>query len=398
MARISGTALGDVLQGSVDPVTNLAASDEVFGNGGIDRFVLAQPAGLYSIGYNPATSRYRIVGPEGTDLLSGVELLQTAAALIPLAAAIMVGEPVFDGAISPGPSNGDDRLQGSAGVDYLNGASGHDRIGGGAGNDWLFGSLGRDTLLGGAGDDHLHGQTGNDALYGGAGDDLLRGDLLGETGNDLLSGGEGSDELRGGLGDDFLDGGDGNDWLTGALGGDVLRGGTGNDLLVGDQYTSRHYQIEINPAAPPNDDVLLGGDGSDVLVGGPGADVLVGGQGKDRFIVTGITESTIVAPDLILDFGGTAASAIAGAIDYSLLGHDRDVIDVSEIDAVAGTPLNEAFEVIGATAFSSAGQLRYGSDGVVSYIEGNVNEDLAADFRIEVKLLNYTFTAFDFVL
>ena len=47
---------------------------------------------------------------------------------------------------------------------------------------------------------------------------------------------------------------------------------------------------------------------------------------------------------------------------------------------------------------TAAGQLRYQASGAVTLIEGEVNGDGAADFRIQVNIANYSFSAFDFVL
>lgn len=402
MATITGADGADTLIGGVDSIGQPEA-DLVLGKAGIDRFVLTKAIGAYSVRYVPATARYRIVGPDGNDVLSGVELLLlSSGGLLPLAGLIDLADPVFIGLSSPGTTAGGDLLRGTIYADFINGGAGNDQIAGGKGNDWLFGASGSDTLFGGEGNDSLDGQAGNDQLFGGNGDDLLRGDLIGISGNDLLSGGGGNDELRGLLGDDFLDGGEGDDKLTGGFGSDVLRGGTGNDLLIGDQYTHRYYQSSVDPDGPSNDDVLIGGEGADSLMGGVGADVLAGGGGKDNFVFTGLADSTVTAPDLILDFGGAAVAAATQqgtVVDAMMVGHDRDRIDLSEIDAVTDTrSVNDAFDFIGTAAFSAAGQLRYGSDGTTSFVEGNMDSDLAADFRIELTLINYRFTIFDFIL
>ena len=63
-------------------------------------------------------------------------------------------------------------------------------------------------------------------------------------------------------------------------------GGSGNDLLIG------------NAAA--ND--LLGGAGNDILYGGGGGDTLWGGAGADTFVFGAASDSTMTAPDWIMDF------------------------------------------------------------------------------------------------
>jgi serralysin len=96
------------------------------------------------------------------------------------------------------PTNGDDRIQGTAQRDTIFAQNGDDRVFGLDGRDDLFGEGGNDTLVGGF---------GNDRLNGGGGDDLLRGDV----GNDRLSGGSGFDTLSGGIGNDTLIGGGATD-------------------------------------------------------------------------------------------------------------------------------------------------------------------------------------------
>jgi Ca2+-binding RTX toxin-like protein len=63
-------------------------------------------------------------------------------------------------------------------------------------------------------------------------------------------------------------------------------------------------------------DTLSGGAGRDTLIGGVDADTLTGGPGSDRLGFTAVTDSTVAAPDTIVDF-------IQG----------EDVIDFSSIDA-----------------------------------------------------------------
>lgn len=70
-------------------------------------------------------------------------------------------------------SEGDDKVLGLAGNDYLQGYGGADCLIGGTGDDSLVGDEGKDVLL---------GQTGNDWLYGGNDADIL----IGGKGNDVF--------------------------------------------------------------------------------------------------------------------------------------------------------------------------------------------------------------------
>ena len=83
------------------------------------------------------------------------------------------------------------------------------------------------TLVGTNGDDRIDGTSGVDVIVGGAGNDRIRG--LG--GNDVICGGAGNDRIIGGPGADRLFGGFGDDDLAGSAGRDILTGGPGNDYL-----------------------------------------------------------------------------------------------------------------------------------------------------------------------
>ena len=179
-----------------------------------------------------------------------------------------------------------------------------------------------------------------DAVVGNGGDDNVNGG----GGDDAIDGGRGDDTLNGNAGDDILDGGGDDDTLDGGSGDDTLHGGS-------------------------EDDILIGGDGNDELTGGSGTDRLTGGSGADRFVFNDATDSPSQAPDLVFDF-----NSVQG-----------DQIDVSEIDAVSGTPEHEEFIFIDDDAFSgSAGELRFVQDHADGLLEGDINGDAQADFTIEL--------------
>ncbi|MGD8524662.1 MAG: retention module-containing protein [Thioalkalispiraceae bacterium] len=117
------------------------------------------------------------------------------------------------------PTEGDDVLHGTGGVDDIDGGAGNDVILGAGGDDRLAGGDDNDILEGKGGDDLLRGGEGNDVLDGGAGNDQL----IGNTGDDLLAGQIGDDQLLGGQGDDVLIGGKGADTLDGGGGADVFK-------------------------------------------------------------------------------------------------------------------------------------------------------------------------------
>lgn len=94
---------------------------------------------------------------------------------------------------------------------------------------WFLGGLGNDRLNGGAGLDILDGQEGDDTVVAGSGDDRI----YGEFGNDRLAGGDGVDEfyLSGGVND--VSGGFDNDAFVAFAGDNTMAGGPGDDSFFG---------------------------------------------------------------------------------------------------------------------------------------------------------------------
>lgn len=115
-------------------------------------------------------------------------------------------------------------------------------------------------------------------------------------------------------------------------------------------------------------DKLAGGAGDDVLTGGRGLDTLSGSAGDDTFMFAkGDTGKAQKSADLIKDFS------------------DGDTIDLSAIDAVAGTGKDDAFKFVGTHAFTKhAGQLRYATDHGDTWIAGDTNGDAKVDVMIHL--------------
>jgi serralysin len=136
-------------------------------------------------------------------------------------------------------------------------------------------------------------------------------------------------------------------------------GGGGDDVVIG------------NAAG----NVLKGGGGNDNLNGGEGGDREEGGAGADIFVFSAAGHSMDYAlrsdgkkfmPDVLSDFAS---------------GTDR--IDLSAIDAVAGTAGDDAFTFIGAGAFThQAGQLRYEVLNGQVHIYGDIDGDGGIDLHI----------------
>ncbi len=383
-------------------------------------------------GFNGQSGDDKLYGNGGSDGLSGQD-----------------GADLLDGGA------GDDRLVGGGQGDSLLGGDGNDLLlagynanavndkardvlDGGAGNDQLFGDAG-DTITGGAGFDTLgldlryltSGVTLNLTAAFGGGSVTLAGGAYGSTtissveaynyivltdfadvltlgskarfndtfivsadfftgvsaggGNDIVNGGTSRDVIMGGDGADALSGNGGNDFLRGDTGNDRLSGGNGNDSLAGDTGDDR-----LSGGA--GNDNLYGADGIDFLNGGNGIDQLDGGDGKDTFVfAAGEYGATRDTADVIAGFGP----------------QERDLVDLSLIDANSSIAGNQAFAFIGNAAFTEAGQLRVVSEGTgfqnVNWIEGDTNGDGIADLVIKVALIVgstavTTLVAGDFVL
>jgi serralysin len=139
--------------------------------------------------------------------------------------------------------------------------------------------------------------------------------------------------------------------LTGGMGTDQLQGGGGDDELWGEA----------------DNDTLEGGPDNDVLVGGAGRDWMRGGTGVDRFYFRDPSDS---------GFAGAAADWI---VDFSST--EGDKIDLSGMDANTTILGDQVFTFIGNNnPFFGAGQVRFNG----GFVEGDLDGDLNADFRIEV--------------
>jgi Ca2+-binding RTX toxin-like protein len=306
-------------------------------------------------------------------------------------------------------------LNGDNASNLLNGTNLADQIYGLAGNDTLVGFDGDDVLEGGAGADELFGDSGFDlASYRGSGAGVrvglgnpfaFDGDAAGDTffsiegvigsaytdllfGSDernVLRGEGGADVLFGGGGDDLLVGGGGGDVLYSEAGADELRGGAGADVawydlspqavrvdlaagtgFGGDAEGDRLFSIEGVHGSAENDRIS-GNAAANQLAGYIGADTLSGGGGADRFFYFAASDSTVAAPDRILDFSRGQG----------------DKLVVGTMDANAQVNGDQAFQFIGQGAFTRAGQLRWFQQNGDTIVEGNTTVATAgAELRI----------------
>jgi aryl-phospho-beta-D-glucosidase BglC (GH1 family) len=117
---------------------------------------------------------------------------------------------------------------------------------------------------------------------------------------------------------------------------------------------------------------LAGTDSADVFLLGGGLDTVAGKGGTDLFLFQ---------PASL----GLAAAQATVLSDFTRSVGEK--IDLSAIDAIAGTTINDAFAFIGNAAFNgTAGQLRWQDlGGGTLVVQGNVNADTAADLTVYVK-------------
>lgn len=212
----------------------------------------------------------------------------------------------------------------------------------------------------------------------------------------------------------------GADTLTGSSQGEVFNGTQGADRLAGRggtdtvSYKGSHAGVAVSLAAGTAAsgfargdtligienvtgsgfaDVLLGDDqanaltgeaGNDVLNGRQGADTLTGNDGDDRFVFSNLAGSPAGGErDRILDFSQSAGN--------------RDVIDLSAIDAAAGTATNDSFSLV--SAFSAEGQIIAVQDGFDTVLQ--INTTGADGAEMEIVLVGITATSIttaDFIL
>lgn len=122
-------------------------------------------------------------------------------------------------------------------------------------------------------------------------------------------------------------------------------------------------------------DSMNGGVGADTLIGGAGQDRLTGGAGADVFLFTSLSDSSTES------YRSDGAKHLPDVIEDFTPGVDR--IDLSQIDAIAGTPANDAFTFIGSAAFTHhAGELRCDIHDGVAQIYADVDGDGFADLQI----------------
>lgn len=299
----------------------------------------------------------------------------SAPAPVPASASPIVGTAQAD--VLGGGGAGEDIIA-FAGDDVITAGGGADTVLAGDGADFIRGGDGRDMIFGGAGDDHIFGEAGSDMIYGEAGADrIFAGD-----GDDLIDAGAGNDVVAGdaghdvfvaaaGDGDDSYDGGDGVDTLDMS----ALTAGVQVDLGSGLRGSASSAQSGVDNLR--SIEHVITGSGADVITASLAANILDGGDGADTF----------------------RFESFAAADGDRILGFEPgDKIDLSGIDANLGVAGDQAF-ALGAS-LSSAGQLTITYEttpsGQMTVIQGNVDANPDADFRLELEG-HHTLTDANFV-
>lgn len=239
---------------------------------------------------------------------------------------------------------------------------------------------GNDNVSSGGGNDTFYAYGGYDHFNAGGGTDTLNVDYSGLDTDSGMQVSVNVDNTNGGFsGYFYIDGGNRTDFtgtevfnIIATDNNDNIAGGTGADTLVGldgrDTLTGNGGNDTLDGGAAA--DVLNGGQGKDILIGGAGADILTGGTEADTFVFK------------TADFGPLDPFALDRITDFQT---GVDKIDLSGIDADKATAGDQAFTFIGSAAFTAAGQVHVvvGAGGF-TYLEGNWDANLAADFSIRV--------------
>ena len=427
---VTGGSGNDTLYGQAgnDTLNGGLGSDVLYGGGGNDTLNGGPGADFMDGGagndtYVVDNASDSIVDSAGTDTiqttLSGYSLISLPA----------IENLTFTGA---GDFNGtgnaaNNIITGGAGNDILTGGGGNDTLNGGAGSDlavfsaavgnYSFGLSGSnltvtdtrggspdgtDTLIGFQGDSIQFGSELYTLVYGtNAADGTAASPLNGTSGNDVIIGLNGNDYLAGGGGDDLLIGGNGTDTavFAGPLDNfDFSLNGAGQ-VVVHDHVGSGGFDTLISIEAVRFNaqqlSLVAGSAGDNNFIGTSAAQLFFGGGGADHFNFGPATNTA--NGDVIIDF-----------TDHTGLAGDRDVIDLSAIDAHSGAGIfngNQAFTFIdksgmaamatpGYSGADHLGQLVYYKDSATLHylLAGNTTGNDNSEFVIDLGLLHKDLT------
>ncbi|MBE9234149.1 calcium-binding protein [Cuspidothrix issatschenkoi LEGE 03284] len=240
-------------------------------------------------------------------------------------------------------------------------------------------------MTGNDGNNILNGGAGIDTLIGGAGDDTYIVDSTTDTITELANGG--TDIVQSSVSYTLA-----NTTVTGlanvenlTLTGNIAINGTGNGLdnrIIGN---GRNNTLNGGDGT----DTLIGGLGNDILTGGLGKDTLTGGAGVDRFDYRTLADSVFNTFDVITDFNATAGDLFVVSTvptTFSNLGTVQS-LDETGIGNLLTTSNFGA---------GTAGQFSFGSRTFVAINDGTAEFAVGTDAIIEVTGLTGTLTAANF--
>jgi Ca2+-binding RTX toxin-like protein len=269
-----------------------------------------------------------------------------------------------------------DLIVATPGSDNLKTTNLSEKIQLGEGNNAVQARGGNDSIIAGSGNDTIDGGTGNDTMSAGDGNDTYRVDS--SLDRVIEAAGGGSDAVLSSATYSLSS----NIEKLSLLGSGTIDG-TGNNnanFLSGNSSANHLNGKDAN-------DTIVGNGGDDSITGGLGRDSMSGGSGADHFMFlrTSETGKTATTRDIISDFTVLA-----------------DKLDLSAIDAIAGTALNDAFAYRGTGAFTHhAGELRFFHElraGVtVTVVAADTTGDGIADLQIELSH-NLTLARGDFIV
>ncbi len=327
--------------------------------------------------------------------------------------------------------DGDDRVIGSAGVDFINGGRGTDSVSMGAGNDrfqWnpgegsdvIDGQAGFDThefngsnanerftLNAGGSDAILTRDVGNivmdqtgvervELLTAGGADTIEIGDLRATDIRELhidLAGAAGATTGDGAADSVTVNGGSRSDVIAVSTSGDdvsinglvqrtrianadatdtiTVSGGAGADLIDASSASAGVANLVLDGGAGA--DALFAGRGATTLLGGAGNDLLVGGAGADVL-------NAGSGRDLL--FGNGGDDLFVGDDDYTVIGFRAGAGSEDRIDLRGVAGVGDFGDVMDAVRASRAGLVLDFGDEEITLLGVNVSQLHADDFLI----------------
>jgi len=377
-AILTGTANSELIFGSTgnDRINGGAGRDTMLGGKGNDTYFVDNANDVVT---------------EQSSTTQGIDLVQASVSYT-ISDADVENLTLIGSAAINGTGNGSaNTLIGNAANNVLNGGSGADTMAGGAGNDTYVvdnvsdvvteaASKGTDTVQSSvtytlsANVENLT-LTGSGAINGTG--NTLGNTITGNAKDNTLNGGTGADTMIGGLGNDIYVIDNIGDKVTETLnqGTDTVQSSVTYTLAANIENLTLTGNAVINGTGNTLNNILTGnsknnsldgGTSNDSIIGGGGQDKLTGGTGLDKFIYKSVDESGVGSSlrDTITDFKGST---------------DKDLVDLSAIDAFTGKAGDQAFVYIGSNAFTGTrGEVRF-SGGILQL---NTGTDKLADMEI----------------